>query len=489
VREGAKAWALVELGDLVRVRRQRVDPQEYPEMPFIGMENVEAHTMRLLGTIPAGTMRSAATHYVPGDVLYGRLRPYLNKVISPPFEGLASAEFIPLTPEPGVSTHFIRYRLNAADFVSFTSHLDEGDRPRVDFDGISTFNISLPPSAEQRRIVEAIDSYITRLDDAVASLERVQAKLKRYRASVLKAAVEGRLVPTEAAIARAEKRDYESAEDLLTRILEERRRRWQEAGGRGKYKEPVSVDQDTSPVLPEGWTWASLDQLTSLITSGSRGWAEYYAEEGAIFIRAQDIKTDALVAAKLAHVSPPKGAEGARTSVQLLDLLVTITGANVTKAALVEYSLGEAYVSQHVGLCRPVLSESCRYLHLYTVCPSAGRRYLEKAAYGAGKPGLNLDNLRELVVALPPLKEQTRIVEQCAALLSVNDNLDEVVRVNIRRASRLRQAVLKWAFEGKLADQDASEDPAEELVTRIRSQRASESGSTPRRKGKAKGAP
>ncbi len=120
---------------------------------------------------------------------------------------------------------------------------------------------------EQHRIVEAIDSYLTRLDDAVASLERVQAKLKAYRASVLKAAVEGRLVPTEAALARAEKRAYEPAEALLARILKERRRRWEEAelaklkaAGRtprddkwkGKYEEPVALDTSTASRASRG---------------------------------------------------------------------------------------------------------------------------------------------------------------------------------------------------------------------------------------------
>ena len=95
----------------------------------------------------------------------------------------------------------------------------------------------------------------------MATLERVQRNLKRYRASVLKAAVEGRLVPTEAELARAEGRDYEPASVLLERILAERRRRWQEAGGRGKYQEPVAPDTTDLPELPEGWCWATMDQV------------------------------------------------------------------------------------------------------------------------------------------------------------------------------------------------------------------------------------
>jgi type I restriction enzyme S subunit len=359
---------------------------------------------------------------------------------------------------------------------------------------------SLAPLPEQHRIVEAIDSYLTRLDDAVASLKRVQAKLKAYRASVLKVAVEGRLVPTEASLARAEKRAYEPAEALLARILKERRRRWEEAElaklkaaaktpkddkWKAKYEEPVAPDTSTLPELPEGWCWASLAQLTTHITSGSRGWAEYYSKGGATFVRAQDIKTDALAFDKIAHVSPPRGAEGARTSVSQFDLLITITGANVTKAALVEDSLGEAYVSQHVGLCRPVLTQLAPYLHLFIVCPSGGRRVLEKAAYGAGKPGLNLDNLKELAVALPAAAEAARVVEQCAVLLSVAENLAETATHDLNSVRKLRQAVLKWAFDGRLLDQDPTDEPADELLARIRAERAT---SAPIKKSRARAA-
>ena len=140
-------------------------------------------------------------------------------------------------------------------------------------------------SPNSRRIVDAIDSYLTRLDDAVASLERVQAKLKAYRASVLKAAVEGRLVPTEASLARAEKRDYEPAEVLLARILKERRRRWEEAElaklkaagktpkddkWKAKYEEPVAPDTSTLPELPEGWCWASVGPAGDVLTERHR---------------------------------------------------------------------------------------------------------------------------------------------------------------------------------------------------------------------------
>ena len=107
-----------------------------------------------------------------------------------------------------------------------------------------------------------IEKQFTRIDASVDALKRAQANLKRYRASVLKAACEGRLVPTEAELARAEGSDYERADELLERILAERRARWESQAKRGrKYKEPVAPDTSDLPELPEGWAWATLGKI------------------------------------------------------------------------------------------------------------------------------------------------------------------------------------------------------------------------------------
>ena len=492
-------WTATKLSTVARVVRGRVKPKDHPELPFVGMDNVEAHTMRLLGTVPSLTMKSAAVHFRPGDVLYGRLRPYLNKVLAPDFEGLASAEFIPLTTHDGILPTFLQYRLNAADFVTYASHLDEGDRPRVDFDQIGSFEIELPPSGEQHRIVDAIESYFTRLDDAVATLERVQRNLKRYRASVLKAAVEGRLVPTEAELARAEGRDYEPASVLLDRILTERRRRWEEAElakmkakgkvpkdgkWKGKYKEPVAPDTDGLPELREGWCWASVDQLTSRITSGSRDWTPYYGRGDSVFLMAQNVRPGRLDLEYRQVVDPPpEDSSCERSQVVIHDLLVTIVGANTGNVCRVPTDLPRHYVCQSVALMRPVEPSSARYLDAFLNSPP-GQDVYTGFMYGQGRPHLSFDNLRETPVPLPPSSEQARIVESVDRMRTVGAEVVQEVKVSIGRCRSLRQSLLKWAFEGRLVDQDPTDEPASRLLERIRAERESANGPprrTPRR--------
>src|SRR5207248_2089766 len=156
---------------------------------------------------------------------------------------------------------------------------------------------------EQQRIVAEIEKQFTRLDAGVASLMRVQTALKRYRASVLKAACEGRLVPTEAELAHKENRSYETSEQLLQRILKERREKW---NGKGKYKKPVSPNIVDLPSLPEGWTWASFEQISSLITKGSSpNWQGFeYCYDGVVFVRSENVRWGRLDLSDVAHLPP-----------------------------------------------------------------------------------------------------------------------------------------------------------------------------------------
>ena len=225
--------------------------------------------MRLLDTAKTSDVKSSGSYFDRGDVLYGRLRPYLNKVYMPDFGGLASGEFIVFPSQPNLDNAYLKYFLNQWEFVSFVTRLNTGDRPRVDFTQFADYPIPLPPLLEQHRIVAEIETQFTRLDASVAALRRARAKLKRYRTSVLKAACEGRLVPTEADLARSEDRGYEPAGVLLDRILAERRARWEsQEKRRGKYNEPSLPDTSALPELPEGWAWTSFEQLASVIRNG-----------------------------------------------------------------------------------------------------------------------------------------------------------------------------------------------------------------------------
>jgi type I restriction enzyme S subunit len=423
----------------------------------------------------AKAIELGCTFLKPGDVLIARMPDPLGRACIFPGDSKTSVTVVDIcivrTGAQGADHRWLMHAVNSPAFRQGIASLQSGStRKRISRRNLARLELPLPPLLEQHRIVAEIEKQLTRLDAGVAALRRAKANLRRYKAAVLKTACEGRLVPQDPA--------DEPASVLLERILAERRARWEaEQVARGKdpkklkYQEPAAPDMEGLPELPEGWAWTYLDQLTCLITSGSRGWAKYYSDAGPLFIRAQDIKTDELYLNSVTNVDLPNAVEGSRTRVHQSDLLVTITGANVTKTALVKQQLDEAYVSQHVGLVRPTCEEISPYLYFWIVAPTRGRRQLEEYAYGMGKPGLNLTHLRELIIALPPLAEQQRIVAEVERRLSVAEGLEASIEANLKRAERLRQAVLKRAFAGELVPQDPDDEPASVLLERIRAGR------------------
>ena len=311
----------------------------------------------------------------------------------------------------------------------------------IEFPRLKDFEIPIAPLPEQRRIVARIEELFSRLDAGVAALRHAKAQLQRYRQSVLAAAVTGQLTQAW----REQHPETEPAEELLERILEQRREQW---NGRGKYKEPVAPTADHD--LPETWVLATSDQLVHFVTSGSRGWAEYYSEEGAIFLRIGNLEHEdiALDLDDIQRVRPPGGAEGSRTRVQTNDILISIT-ADVGMVALVDTDIGEAYINQHVALARPSVEVNPRFL-AWLLASKPTKAQWKLLQRGATKVGLGLNDIRAVQLGLPPLAEQHQIVAQVEARTTAIDHLEAELDRQINRANRLRQSTLASAFSGHL---------------------------------------
>jgi type I restriction enzyme, S subunit len=237
-------WISVDLDAVANTVSNRAAPQNFPDKQYLGLEHVEAHTNKILITVPASTMASSSATFAKGDVLYGRMRPYLNKVVRVHFDGLASAEFIVFRESEVLNQDFLLKRLSALDFVEYACSQYEGDRPRVKFDQLGKFQLRLPPANEQTRIVKKLESLLSELDAGVAQLKAAQKKLGQYRQSLLKAAVEGSLT-AQWRLAQKKSPERESGAQLLERILRERRKRW-EAKQLAKFE-----TQGKTP--PSGW--------------------------------------------------------------------------------------------------------------------------------------------------------------------------------------------------------------------------------------------
>ncbi len=306
----------------------------------------------------------------------------------------------------------------------------------------------LPPIDEQRQIVAEIEKQFTRLEAGIAALRRVQANLKRYRAAVLKAACEGRLVPTEAELARKEGRAYESADKLLARILTERREKW---NGRGKYKEPMAPDTPIDTAFPEGWTWTGFEQLSDgsrhAIKAGPFGSAlkkSFYTTSGfKIYGQEQVIKGDPYFGDYFISAERFKDLENC--SVEAGDILVSLVGTT-GKVLILPKDCAPGIINPRLlklSLNRDGVSPKFVKILLES---SQTRAFFKLAAHGGTMEILNLGILKSLPIAFPPFAEQKRIVAEVERLLSVVEEQEAVVSANLKRAARLRQTILASAF-------------------------------------------
>src|SRR5438874_4206309 len=216
------------------------------------------------------------------------------------------------------------------------------------------------PLDEQQRIVAEIEKQFTRLDAGVASLKGVQTALKRYRASVLKAACEGRLVPTEAELARKENRSYETGEELLQRILKERREKW---NGKGKYKEPMRPSVPDMPNLPVGWFWAGTEQLSAGIDNamtigpfGSNLMVKDYREAGVPLIFVREIRSENFQRSDTRYTSQEKADALATHKVRGGDLVITKMGEPPGDTAIYPESFPDAIATSDCIKLTPNLS-------------------------------------------------------------------------------------------------------------------------------------
>ncbi len=303
--------------------------------------------------------------------------------------------------------------------------------------------IPLAPLDQQKRIVAEIEKQFSRLDEAVANLKRVKANLKRYKAAVLKAAVEGRLVETEAELARREGRSIETGEQLLQRILETRRSQWQ---GKGKYKEPAAPDTAALPELPEGWVWASTEQVCGSVRDGTHD-TPAYVDGGVPLITSKNLTERGIDFENIKFISEQDHAEISRRSgVENGDVLFAMIG---TVGNPCEIKTDARFSIKNVGLLKRNPDHlNSAYLCSWLDSPLLNK-WLEPRLKGTTQKFAPLGLLREMPVPYMALAEQHRIVAEVDRRFSLLRETGAQVDANLQRAERLRQSILSRAFVGR----------------------------------------
>ncbi len=351
---------------------------------------------------------------------------------------------------PIINEKYVAYFLQSPIYWQAISENSLGIAiPNVNASKLKKIPIPVPPLPEQERIVARIESLFTQLDAGVAGLKRVKAALKRYKASVLKAACEGRLVPQDPS--------DESAEELLRRILAEK----------GVKAGILFATESDLPELPKGWVWAALEQLSWDADYGTSQKCGYEINNFPV-LRIPNISNGVFDFSDLKFATKPDELNN-KKSLSINDLLIIRTNGSrdlIGRSALVR-KLFERPLFFASYLIRYRLIDCGEWISTIWNAPDMRRRIERISATTAGQYNVSISSLNKLSIPLPPLPEQHRIIAEVEQRLSVAQEVEAAVSAGLQRANRLHQAILERAFEGRLVPQDPNAEPSSALLKRV----------------------
>ena len=335
--------------------------------------------------------RLHCTFLEKGDILIARLPEPLGRACIFPLEGayITAVDIAILRiKDISINPQYIMYLINSSTFRSHIKQYESGTtRKRISRKNLEKIEFSLPNLEIQNRIVARIEELFSKFDKAVDTLKTTKEQLAVYRQAVLKDAFS----------------DFEKKD--------------------------------------------SIRNLTMVVTSGSRGWAKYYSNSGALFVRIGNLTHSGIDIdfRDIQHITPPDNAEGVRTRLQPNDVLVSIT-ADLGSIGFVSEKVEEAYINQHIALVRFQNPVQGRFMAWY-LRSEYGQKDLLKNKRGGGKLGLGLDDIRDTPVPIVDDITATEIVDKVEEQLSVCDSIEKAVDTALAQADAMRQSILKQAFE------------------------------------------
>jgi type I restriction enzyme S subunit len=369
-----------------------------------------------------------------------------------------------LSPSAGVSPEYLAWFLKSQNFFILKNCTKHGTTvSSVDTGCLKRVEIPLAPDAEQRRIVEKIEVLFAQLDKGEEAVREVQTLLRRYRQSVLKAAFTGELTADWRAVRDGTPED---GRETLARILKLREREWT---GRGRYRDPDEPDSATMPELPSGWTWASLEQI-GYVQSGQtpKGVEEHVSTEGTIpwfKVSSMNAAGNGDYLRRSAWMFTEQGIKSAKLNLMPVGTIVfPKRGGAILTNKKRRLGVPGALDLNTMGFV-PVA------LHEYIWCYFLGLD-LRSVYDGSNVPQINYHDIADLLIAIPSEREADEIASMVRERLSEAEALNEICLAELRRSASLRQSILKDAFSGRLVAQDPSDEPASDLLERIRSDRA-----------------
>jgi len=420
----------------------------------LDLEDIDGTTGEIVqfATFAERSSLSTKAAFEPGDVLYGKLRPYLNKVVVAAKRGFCTTEIIPLRPATFLTPEFLRFYLRSQTFLRYAAQKNYGMKmPRLGTKDLESAEIPVPPPAEQKRIVAKVDELMALCDRLEAQQQEretrhtalARASLARFaeaptpanlpflfhssfsihpsdlRKSILTLAVQGKLVPQDP-------NDEPAEVPALSRVTK----------SKGEREAPFE--------LPGNWKWMQLGQVSELINGDrSKNYPNKaeYVPEGVAWINTGHIEPDGTLSTEWMHFITRKKFDSLRSGkVRPGDLVYCLRGATLGKTAIItQYE--EGAVASSLVIIRLIPAVEPRFAYRFLTSP-LGREQIFQFDNGSAQPNLSANSVKKYWVPIPPLVEQRRIVAKVEQLMALVDALETQLAAARATAANLLSALV-----------------------------------------------
>jgi type I restriction enzyme S subunit len=447
------------------------------ELPFIPMAAVAEETGKIdiSARRPMQSVTKGYVRFQEGDVIFAKITPCMENGKVAPVVGLprgyaaGSTEFHVFRPA-AVDQRYLWYWLVSRGFRGRAKRNMSGSagQLRVPADWLREVDFPLAPFAEQFRIVARVDELFAEIADGEAALSEARKALDIFRRALLKAAVSGELTKDW----RASNPVTETGEEFLTRIANTHSTKSALASRFRGSANAKPLDVTNLPELPKNWAWTRAQNITSLITKGTTPPRHTMTRDGQIpYLKVQNLDFDGKLhfnRTKLFVDRETHSKSLVRSKVYPGDVLINIVGPPLGQTAIVPSDFAEWNINQAIAVFRCLPGLVVEYLNLFLMSPQALTEFETRSKATSGQVNVTLEACRDLAIPIPPPAEATEILRRVSDALAVATDALAMLDAEVADAARLRQSILKAAFEGRLVPQDPDDEPASVLLKRLK---------------------
>ena len=485
-----KGWAVAAIGEIADINpRHPRDLEDSLSVTFVRMPALSEVSSKFDSTEERslGEVRKGFTHFAEGDVLFAKITPCMENgkagVATNLINGIGcgTTELHVMRPLGGIDSKYLFHFVHREAFREEAARNFTGTagQLRVPVSFVRDAEIPLPPLNEQRRIVAKLETLLSRVDAAQERLATIPRILKRFRQSVLAAACSGVLT----ADWRTSQLKIETGAELRSRILNDRYLRWIETNRTHKtaqYKQPATADETSFPGLPNTWARMTIEALLRDDSSLSYGILKpgLYDPSGIPMLRVMDVGDGKLNDTEIFRVTPSLAEEYKRTRLEANDVLLAVM-ATIGRSMVVPSHLIGANVNRALAVLKLTELLDSNFACMVIRSPHFQDVFAAEKI-GSAQLRINLGDLRQFTFPLPPYREQQEIVHRVNALFKTADVLEARYRKAKEHVDKLTVSILAKAFRGELVTQDPDDEPASDLLKRIRSSDTMNSGTRKR---------